>query len=61
MMLSEAKKYHGYARECLRVAEEATRADLRDRLIELSRLWMEAALQEENNFLASNPIHADSA
>jgi hypothetical protein len=52
-MLSEAKKYHACAWECLRLAEEATRADLRDRLIELFRLWMEAALQEENNFLAS--------
>jgi hypothetical protein len=50
-MLSEAKKYHDYARECLRLAEEATQSDVRERLIELSRVWMEAALREEKRFL----------
>ncbi len=49
MMLSEAKKYHGYARECLKLAEEATRADVREQLVELSRIWMEAALKEEQH------------
>ena len=52
-MLSEAKKYHAYARECLKLAGEATNSDLRKRLVELSRVWMEAALEEEKNFLAS--------
>jgi hypothetical protein len=47
MMLSEAKTYHAYARECLKLAEEAEQADIRQRLIELSRAWMEAALVEE--------------
>jgi hypothetical protein len=51
--LSEAKKYHAYARECLKLAGEATNSDLRKRPVELSRVWMEAALQEEKNFLAS--------
>ena len=51
MMLSEAKKYHAYARECLSLAEEATSSDVRERLIELSRVWMEAALREEKDFL----------
>jgi hypothetical protein len=50
-MFSEAKKYHDYARECLRLAEEATQSDVRERLIELSRVWMEAALREEKRFL----------
>jgi hypothetical protein len=50
-MLSEAKKYHSYARECLKLAEEATRSDVRKRLVELSRVWMEAALREEKYFL----------
>jgi hypothetical protein len=48
--LSEAKKYHGYARECLKMAEEASRADVRERLVELSRVWMEAALREEQHY-----------
>jgi hypothetical protein len=51
MMLSEAKKYHAYARECLKQAEQATRPDVRQRLIELSQVWMEAALTEERHRL----------
>jgi hypothetical protein len=47
MVTSEAKKYHGYARECLRLAEEADKPETRQRLVELSRTWMEAALTEE--------------
>ena len=40
----EAKKYQGYARECLRQAEAANTPDAREKLVELSRVWMEAAL-----------------
>jgi hypothetical protein len=46
-MLSEAKKYHGYARECVRLAGRAETPELRDKLIELARVWMDAALTEE--------------
>jgi hypothetical protein len=46
-MLSEAKKYHAYARECLEQAEKADTPEMRDKLIELSRVWLEAALREE--------------
>ena len=46
-MLPEAKKYHAYARECLELAEQADSPDVRQKLIELSRVWMEAALREE--------------
>ena len=45
----EAKKYQGYARECLRQAEAANTPDAREKLIELSRVWMEAALNEERH------------
>jgi hypothetical protein len=54
MALSEAKKYHAYARECLRLAEETDQADIRERLIELSRAWMELALTEESRHLKGN-------
>ena len=47
----EAKKYHAYARECLRLAETADKPDTREKLIELSRVWMEAALNEERHDL----------
>ena len=50
-MLSEAKKFHAYARECLQLAEQATEPDIRKSLIDLSRIWMEAALKEERHIL----------
>ena len=57
MILSEAKKYHAYARECLKLAEEeATRPDLREQLVELSRVWMEAALEEEQRHLRGTSV-----
>ena len=46
-MPSEAKKYHAYARECLHQAEKAGAAETKEKLIELSRIWLEAALREE--------------
>jgi hypothetical protein len=45
-----SKKYHAYAQK-FKLAEEATSSDIRERLIELSRVWMEAALREEQHFL----------
>jgi hypothetical protein len=53
MKLAEAKRYHAYARECLRLAEAADKSDDREKLIELSRLWTEAALREERLVLES--------
>jgi hypothetical protein len=44
MTLPETKEYHAYARECLRLAEEASKPSDREKLLELSRAWMEAAL-----------------
>jgi hypothetical protein len=46
-MRSEAKKYHGYARECVRLAEQAETPEHRDKLIDLARVWMDAAMTEE--------------
>jgi hypothetical protein len=51
MMLSEAKKFHSYARECLQLAEQAIEPDIQKSLIELSHIWMEAALKEERYIL----------
>ena len=47
MTLSEAKRYHAYARECLQLAEEAESAEVQASLSELSHIWMEAALEED--------------
>jgi hypothetical protein len=46
-MLSEAKKYRDYARECVRLAGRAETPELRDKLIDFARVWMDAALTEE--------------
>jgi hypothetical protein len=43
----EARKYHGYARECARLAEQADSVEKRNKLFELARVWMDAALVEE--------------
>jgi hypothetical protein len=40
-MFSEAKKYHGDARECLRLAEKAESPEIRQKLLELSRVERE--------------------
>jgi hypothetical protein len=50
-MLLKAKKYHAYARECLQLAEQANKPEVRQSLIELSRVWMEVALEEEKHHL----------
>jgi hypothetical protein len=49
MIPFEANKYHAYARECLRQSEAAGKAETRKKLIELSRVWMAAALNEERH------------
>jgi hypothetical protein len=41
------QKYHGYSRECVRLAEEASSAEKRNKLLELARVWADAALVEE--------------
>jgi hypothetical protein len=48
----EATKYQSYARECLRQAEAADTPERREKLLELSRIWMEAALHEEMHHLS---------
>ena len=47
-MGADAKKYFAYARECARQANEATSAERRDKLLELARVWMIAALTDGN-------------
>jgi hypothetical protein len=44
-----AKKYWQYSRECTKQAVEAETPELRDQLLELARVWTEAALCEEMN------------
>jgi len=46
-MRSQANKYLEYARECVRLAEYTDDVAERDKLVELARVWMEAAMTEE--------------
>ena len=46
-MPSNAAKYIGYARECISLAKNAKSEEHRRKLTELSGIWMEAAMTEE--------------
>ena len=54
MQLSEAQQYRAYARECLEMAEKADTPEQREKLIELSRVWMQAALEQERKSAQRN-------
>jgi hypothetical protein len=46
-MSREAEKYRAYERECLRQAEQAHSSERRTKLLELARVWVDAALAVE--------------
>jgi hypothetical protein len=46
-MASQAKKYIDYARECVRLAGHSASNDARDKLLDLAKVWMNAAMTEE--------------
>jgi hypothetical protein len=58
-MPSEAAKYIDYARKCLTLAQSA-KSDLeRDKLVDLARVWMSAAVDEEE--VANSSASSSSA
>jgi len=54
----EFTKYQNYARECMRLADEANSVETRNKLVELARVWNEAALVEQQ---LANRLRADKA
>jgi hypothetical protein len=54
-MASEANKYHNYARECVRLAGHAHTPEARDKLLDLARVWMDAAVTEEEAAAVTDP------
>jgi hypothetical protein len=42
-MSCEAQKYRDYARECLRQSKKAQTAERRNKLVDLARVWANAA------------------
>jgi hypothetical protein len=51
MSLSLAKQHLAKARDCILLAERADKPDLRNKLVEWSQLWMEAARRAEKGAL----------
>ena len=51
-MIAEAKKYRTYARECMRQANAEPLLGRRERLLELARVWMQAARREQQLYPA---------
>jgi hypothetical protein len=47
-MRSEAEKYYAYARECFDQAGRTDSATKRDKLLELARVWTQAAWTEQS-------------
>jgi hypothetical protein len=48
-MRGEAKKYWEYSRECTKQAFEAEVPELRNQLLDLARMWTQAALSKGLN------------
>jgi hypothetical protein len=46
-MPSQAWTYLEYARECIRLAGHAESTEQRDKLVDLARVWMDAAMAED--------------
>jgi hypothetical protein len=56
VMSWQAKKYRGYATECVRLAKQADSIEKRNKLLELARVWMDAALVEEQFATDAMPL-----
>jgi hypothetical protein len=55
-MSREAEKYRAYERECLRQAQEAHSSERRTKLLELARVWADAALAVEVGEATGDPV-----
>jgi hypothetical protein len=53
-MYAEAKKYDDYAREILRLAQEAPSDSVRQQLLDLSRFWIMMGLREKKTEMESH-------
>ena len=47
VMSWQAKKYRDYASECVRLAQQADSIEKRNKLLELARVWADAAVVED--------------
>jgi hypothetical protein len=43
-----AKEFESYARDCVKLAEHADTPELREKLLQQAREWMQAVMDEED-------------
>ena len=46
-MGSSAKDFEDFAKDCIRLADQADTPTLRERVLDLARIWKQAAIYEE--------------
>jgi hypothetical protein len=52
MPSGSANEFEEFARDCVRLAEQADTQELRDKLLNLAREWMQAAMDEEDTVMS---------
>jgi hypothetical protein len=52
MPSGSAHEFEEFARDCVRLAEQADTQALRDKLLNLAREWMQAAMDEEDTVMS---------
>lgn len=55
VMSWESSKYRRYASECVLLAQQADSIEKRNKLVELARVWTDAALVEEQCVAVATP------
>jgi hypothetical protein len=48
MSSGKEKQFDGYARECVKLADQADTPELREAMINMARQWMQAVMDEED-------------
>jgi hypothetical protein len=49
MSSDRERQFGSYARDCVKAAELADTQELRERLLQMAREWMQACMEEEDN------------
>jgi hypothetical protein len=57
MSSGKEKQFDGYARDCVKLADQADTPELREAMINMAREWMQAVMDEEDE---STPSHQRS-
>jgi hypothetical protein len=61
MSSESAKEFEEFARDCVRLAQQADTPELREKLFNLAREWMRAAMDDENLALGTRQTAAPEA